>query len=83
MLGSAAAMTGALAADEPAWVVGFMIAGLTAHPFTLAGLFCTPNDLSSRYAGERGSVYGCVGVWARAIAAEFITPSCLDAQTLA
>ncbi|KAG2451983.1 hypothetical protein HYH02_003754 [Chlamydomonas schloesseri] len=51
MLGSAAAMVGALAADDPAWVVGYMIAGLTAHPFTLAGLFCTPNDLSSRYAG--------------------------------
>ncbi|KAG2441576.1 hypothetical protein HXX76_003197 [Chlamydomonas incerta] len=51
MLGSAAAMAGALAAEQPAWVVGLMIAGLTAHPFTLAGLFCTPNDLSSRYAG--------------------------------
>ncbi|KAG2486558.1 hypothetical protein HYH03_014729 [Edaphochlamys debaryana] len=51
MLGSAAAMAGALGSEDPAWVVGLVVVGLTAHPFTLAGLFCTPNDLSAKYAG--------------------------------
>ncbi|KXZ47179.1 hypothetical protein GPECTOR_37g185 [Gonium pectorale] len=52
MLGSAACMVGALAAaDDRSLVVAAMIGGLTLHPFTLAGLFCTPNDLSTKYAG--------------------------------
>ncbi len=51
MLGSAVSMLGALVLDDPAPVVGLMVLGLTLHPFTLAGLFCTPNDLSTKYAG--------------------------------
>lgn len=52
MLGSAVSMLGALVLDSPAPVVGLMVLGLTLHPFTLAGLFCTPNDLSTKYAGK-------------------------------
>ncbi|KAI8464026.1 MAG: major facilitator superfamily domain-containing protein [Monoraphidium minutum] len=51
MSGSAVSMLAALAADDPSYVVGLVILGLTLHPFTLAGLFCTPNDLSTKYAG--------------------------------
>lgn len=51
MAGSAASMLGALAIHDSSWVVGLVILGLTLHPFTLAGLFCTPNDLSTKYAG--------------------------------
>jgi hypothetical protein len=55
MVGSAAAMAAGLATDDPSTVVGLVILGLTLHPFTLAGLFCTPNDLSTKYAGKRAS----------------------------
>lgn len=58
-------MLAALAHDDPTWVVGCMVMGLTLHPFTLAGLFCTPNDLSTKYAG-RHCLWrvreGCAGV---------------------
>jgi hypothetical protein len=54
MTGSAVSMIGALTVHDPSWVVGLVILGLTLHPFTLAGLFCTPNDLSTKYAGARG-----------------------------